>query len=153
MHGMLHERHRRQEEIKADQAAIERINETIRTNIRPCLVCGVWWWPRCCGHVCLRPGVLHAVSAALHANVYWAGAACAGACMVQDRLAADIEHKTQLKQQVTQQLDGDMQRFRDMEREAAALVSKARHANQKLQVCARLQVRVRPASANDGRLD
>lgn len=38
MHGMLHEKHKRQEQIKADQAALDRIVETIRTNIQPCLV-------------------------------------------------------------------------------------------------------------------
>lgn len=50
---------------------------------------------------------------------------------------ADIEHKTQLKQQEEQQLQQDMQRFKDMEREAAALISKARHANSKLMVSTR----------------
>jgi len=38
MHKMMHEKHKRQEQIKADQAALERIDETIRTNIQPCLV-------------------------------------------------------------------------------------------------------------------
>lgn len=40
------------------------------------------------------------------------------------------------------QLQGDMQRFKDMEREAAALISKARHANSKLMVRARKQLRI-----------
>jgi hypothetical protein len=53
---------------------------------------------------------------------------------MQTRLDADIEHKQQLKQRVEQQLQQDMQRFKDMEREAAALISKARHANSKLMV-------------------
>lgn len=56
---------------------------------------------------------------------------------MQDRLNADIEHKTELKQRVEQQLQQDMQRFKDMEREAAALISKARHANSKLMVSTR----------------
>jgi hypothetical protein len=55
-------------------------------------------------------------------------------CAMQTRLDADIEHKQQLKQRVEQQLQQDMQRFKDMEREAAALISKARHANSKLMV-------------------
>lgn len=52
----------------------------------------------------------------------------------QDRLNADIEQKTQLKQRVEQQLEQDMQRFKDMGKEAAAIIAKARHANSKLQV-------------------
>lgn len=52
----------------------------------------------------------------------------------QSRLDAEIKHKTQLKQQVEQQLQQDMQRFKDMEREAQAIIAKARHANSKLMV-------------------
>jgi F0F1-type ATP synthase membrane subunit b/b' len=52
----------------------------------------------------------------------------------QTRLEQDIQHKQALREQVAQQLEGDMQRFKDMEREAAALISKARHANSKLMV-------------------
>jgi hypothetical protein len=52
----------------------------------------------------------------------------------QTRLEQDIQYKQALREQVAQQLEGDMQRFKDMEREAAALISKARHANSKLMV-------------------
>jgi hypothetical protein len=38
MHKMMHEKHKRLEQIRADQAAVDRIDETIRTNIQPCLV-------------------------------------------------------------------------------------------------------------------
>lgn len=38
MHKMMHEKHTRQEQIRANQAAIDRIDATIRTNIQPCLV-------------------------------------------------------------------------------------------------------------------
>jgi hypothetical protein len=54
--------------------------------------------------------------------------------LIQTRLEQDIQYKQALREQVAQQLDGDMQRFKDMEREAAALISKARHANSKLMV-------------------
>ncbi|KAF6256887.1 hypothetical protein COO60DRAFT_58208 [Scenedesmus sp. NREL 46B-D3] len=86
MHKMLLEKHKRCEEIKADQAALDKIDATITTQIQPCLA----------------------------------------------RLEQDIRHKQALREQASQQLAGDMQRFKDMEREAAALISKARHANSKL---------------------
>jgi thermostable 8-oxoguanine DNA glycosylase len=54
--------------------------------------------------------------------------------LIQTRLKQDIQYKQTLREQVAQQLEGDMQRFKDMEREAAALISKARHANSKLMV-------------------
>lgn len=38
MHKMMHEKHKRLEQIRADQAAVDRIDETIRTNIQPCLM-------------------------------------------------------------------------------------------------------------------
>lgn len=38
MHKMMHEKHMRQEQIRADQAAVDRIDATIKTNIQPCLV-------------------------------------------------------------------------------------------------------------------
>lgn len=38
MHKMMHEKHRRAEQIRADQAAMDRIDETIKSNIQPCLV-------------------------------------------------------------------------------------------------------------------
>ncbi|WIA31003.1 hypothetical protein OEZ86_001044 [Tetradesmus obliquus] len=86
MHKMMLEKHKRSEEIKADQAALDKIDTTISTHIQPCLT----------------------------------------------RLEQDIQYKQALREQVAGQLQGDMQRFKDMEREAAALISKARHANSKL---------------------
>jgi hypothetical protein len=38
MHKMMLEKHKRSEEIKADQAALEKIDATISTHIQPCLV-------------------------------------------------------------------------------------------------------------------
>lgn len=38
MHKMLLEKHKRCEEIKADQAALDKIDATITTQIQPCLV-------------------------------------------------------------------------------------------------------------------
>jgi hypothetical protein len=38
MHKMLLEKHKRSEEIKADQAALDKIDATISTHIQPCLV-------------------------------------------------------------------------------------------------------------------
>lgn len=38
MHKMMHEKHRRNEEIKADTAALQKIEDTINTHIQPCLV-------------------------------------------------------------------------------------------------------------------
>lgn len=52
----------------------------------------------------------------------------------QDRLNAEIQYKQELRDRVSQQLESDMAKFKDMEREAAALISKARHANSKLMV-------------------
>lgn len=50
------------------------------------------------------------------------------------RLEQEIAYKQAQQQQVSKQLDEDMDRFKEMEREAAALISKARHANSKLMV-------------------
>eukprot|EP00775_Hariotina_reticulata_P009965 gene9965-10120_t len=86
MHKMMQEKHRRSEEVKADQAAVNKIEETMQTHIQPCL----------------------------------------------DRLNAEIQHKQELRDRVSQQLESDMAKFKDMEREAAALISKARHANSRL---------------------
>jgi hypothetical protein len=52
----------------------------------------------------------------------------------QDRLNTEIQYKQELKSRVSQQLETDMAKFKEMEREAAALISKARHANSKLMV-------------------
>eukprot|EP00878_Enallax_costatus_P033225 GHUV01036626.1.p1 GENE.GHUV01036626.1~~GHUV01036626.1.p1 ORF type:complete len:161 (+),score=62.02 GHUV01036626.1:313-795(+) len=87
MHKMMHEKHKRMEEIKADTAALQKIDDTIGTHIMPCLT----------------------------------------------RLEQDIAEKQQLREQVAQQLESDMDRFKRMEREAAALISKTRHINSKLQ--------------------
>lgn len=38
MHKMMHEKHVRHEQIRADQAAVDSIDATIKTNIQPCLV-------------------------------------------------------------------------------------------------------------------
>lgn len=90
---------------------------------------------------CANPTVtVLRASCSLMFSIYSAPYACspqipsAACCAMQTRLDADIEHKQQLKQRVEQQLQQDMQRFKDMEREAAALISKARHANSKLMV-------------------
>lgn len=54
--------------------------------------------------------------------------------LLQARLEQDIAHKQQLREQVSQQLEGDMMKFKEMEREAAALIAKTRHTNSKLMV-------------------
>jgi hypothetical protein len=38
MHKMMQEKHRRSEEVKADQAAVNKIEETMQVHIQPCLV-------------------------------------------------------------------------------------------------------------------
>eukprot|EP00879_Flechtneria_rotunda_P031222 GHRR01034087.1.p1 GENE.GHRR01034087.1~~GHRR01034087.1.p1 ORF type:complete len:172 (+),score=67.05 GHRR01034087.1:182-697(+) len=86
MHKLMLEKHKRTEEVKADQAAVAKIDETIKTHIEPCL----------------------------------------------KRLEQDIEYKHQLKNQVSKQLESDMDKFKNMEREVAALISKTRHTNSKL---------------------
>ncbi len=53
---------------------------------------------------------------------------------LQDRLVADLDHKTNMHEQVQQQLDNDVESLKNLEREAAALISKARHASGKLMV-------------------
>eukprot|EP00879_Flechtneria_rotunda_P016473 GHRR01017238.1.p1 GENE.GHRR01017238.1~~GHRR01017238.1.p1 ORF type:complete len:140 (+),score=42.94 GHRR01017238.1:182-601(+) len=88
MHKLMLEKHKRTEEVKADQAAVAKIDETIKTHIEPCL----------------------------------------------KRLEQDIEYKHQLKNQVSKQLESDMDKFKNMEREVAALISKTRHTNSKLMV-------------------
>jgi hypothetical protein len=43
MHKMLLEKHKRSEEIKADQATLDKIDATISTHIQPCLVSAACW--------------------------------------------------------------------------------------------------------------
>lgn len=54
--------------------------------------------------------------------------------LLQARLEQDIAFKQQLREQVSHQLENDMTKFKEMEREAAALIAKARHSNSKLMV-------------------
>ncbi|KAF8068237.1 dscc1 [Scenedesmus sp. PABB004] len=53
--------------------------------------------------------------------------------LIAARLEADIAHKQALRAAAAAQLEGDLATFKGMEREAAALVSRARHAHSKLQ--------------------
>lgn len=38
MHKMMHEKHKRLEEVKADTATLQKVDDTINTHIMPCLV-------------------------------------------------------------------------------------------------------------------
>jgi hypothetical protein len=49
------------------------------------------------------------------------------------RLEADISKKSELRKELTAQLEGDTMRMASLEREAAALLDRARHATSKLQ--------------------
>lgn len=55
--------------------------------------------------------------------------------MTQDRLSAEIARKTQLRQQVSTQLEASTRQVAAMSQEVAALMATARHTNSKLQVC------------------
>lgn len=66
MHARLAEKLRRQQERRADQAAIDRIDETIRNNVQPCLVglgcSAVLQVPVRRSCVCLCPCAAHATT-------------------------------------------------------------------------------------------
>lgn len=87
-------------------------------------------WPRRAAAACFS--IITA-----HLRVLIATCQSSAACLhpfLQTKLEQDIAYKQQMREQVAQQLEGDMDKFKQMEREAAALISKTRHINSKLMV-------------------
>lgn len=86
MHSMMLDKEKRKQAIKADQEAMQKIDDTVAAHIKPNL----------------------------------------------DKLTAGLAAKKQLRDEVQQQLNSSLNNFKDMEREAAALVQMAKHATGKI---------------------
>ena len=143
MHKMMAEKHQRMEAIRADEAALAKLEATIASHITPQLVTGGLRVARfraaChCTGVC----ACRAVWDALHA---WltpcmpaphAGFGSWNAAARQERLEAGMAAKAALRDAVAAQLESQLGSCRDLGREVAALVSKARHTSGKLMVSA-----------------
>jgi hypothetical protein len=138
MHNMMAEKHQRQEQIRVDEEALAKLEATIATHITPNLV---------------RPAAVGASAAArtrmlTAPRAAWWHLEHQTPCLSprnpprapnpppcrQEHLTQEVARKGAQHDALAAALEAQMGSRRDLEREVAALVSKARHTSGKLMV-------------------